>query len=125
ASPRPLGYRNRSKLVVAPGASPGALVLGAYAPRSHRVVDLTGCRIAQTPLDDVAADLRAVAEEAGVTAYDERTLTGDLRYAVLRANHRGEVLVTLVTAARRWPSGERVAEALRAARTEITGVVQN
>ncbi len=34
----------------------GALLLGAYAPRSHAMVDLVGgCRIAEPPLDDVAA----------------------------------------------------------------------
>ncbi len=68
-SPRPLGYRNRSKLVCARaparrrGAAPGALVLGAYAPRTHDVVDLAGgCRIAEPPLDDVAVALRDVLE---------------------------------------------------------------
>jgi len=45
ASPRPLGYRNRSKLVCAPvrgplAATAGPLALGAYAPRTHDVVDL-------------------------------------------------------------------------------------
>ena len=51
-SPRPLGYRNKSKLVYA--EADGQPLLGAYAPRSHRVVDLAGCRVAEPPLDDVA-----------------------------------------------------------------------
>src|SRR5439155_18058582 len=38
ASPRPLGYRNKSKLVYAVDDL-GRPLLGAYAPRSHRVVD--------------------------------------------------------------------------------------
>ncbi len=91
ASPRPLGYRNRSKLVCARGsavdlggAAGPSLVLGAYAPRSHDVVDLTGgCRIAEPPLDDVAVALRDLLDRAGVVPYDEQTFTGDLRHAVL------------------------------------------
>jgi 23S rRNA (uracil1939-C5)-methyltransferase len=127
AAPRPLGYRNRSKLACARDRDrDGALVLGAYAPRSHSVVDLVGgCRIAEAPLDDIAAVLRDVLAGAGVVPYDERTLTGDLRHAVLRVNHRGEVLAALVTAHRAWAEGPAVAAALRAARPEVIGVVQN
>src|SRR6185369_3068621 len=131
ASPRPLGYRNRSKLVCAHGDGPGRarLVLGAFAPRSHRVVDLSGCRIAEPPLDDVAAALRAIADDAGVVPYDERALTGDLRHVVLRVSQRGQVLATLVTAARRWPAGavtgDELAARLCAERPEVVGVVQN
>src|SRR4029077_10874550 len=84
-----------------------------------------GCRIAQPPLDEVAVALRAVLERAGVVPYDERTFTGDLRHAILRVNDQGAVLVTLVTARRSWPAGADVAAALRAARPEVSGVVQN
>ena len=66
-------------------------------PRSHDVVDTTGCRIAEPPLDDTAAALAALLDRAGVAAYDERTLIGDLRHVVLRANHAGRVLATWVT----------------------------
>jgi len=52
-------------------------------------------------------------------------MTGDLRYVILRVNHRGDVLATLVTAGRAWPQGAVVAAALRAARPEVTGVVHN
>ena len=41
---------------------------------------------------------------AGVAPYDERTLTGDLRHVVLRANHDGRVLAIWVTA-RPLPDG--------------------
>ena len=129
ASPRSLGYRNRSKLVCARSrfeGSPERLVLGAFAPRSHEVIDVVGgCRIAEPPLDDVAVALREVLTGCGAIPYDERTYTGDLRHAVLRVNHRGQVLVTLVTARHAWPAGLAVATALCAARPEVTGVVQN
>jgi 23S rRNA (uracil1939-C5)-methyltransferase len=123
ASPRPLGYRNRSKLVVARQLE-GRLVLGAYAPRSHEVVDLAGCRIAEPPLDETAAALRSLLDEAGVRAYDERTLTGDLRHVVLRANHEGRVLAVWIVA-RPLPGGAALARRLRAARPEVIGVVEH
>ena len=123
-SPQALGYRNNAKLVCARGAD-GTLVLGAFVPRSHDVVDLGGCRIVEPPLDAVTRGLRAVLAAAGVVPYDERLQTGDLRYAVLRANHDGQVLVTLVTARRGWPAGPAVAAALPARCPAVAGVVQN
>jgi 23S rRNA (uracil1939-C5)-methyltransferase len=123
AAPRALGYRNRSKLVCA--AARGRVVLGAYAPRSHDVVDLAGCRIAEAPLDDVAAAVRDLAEASDVAPYDERALTGDLRHVVLRVNHAGQVLVILVVARAGVPGVAALARALRTARPEIVGVVEN
>jgi 23S rRNA (uracil1939-C5)-methyltransferase len=99
-------------------------VLGAYAPRSHDVVDVGGCRVAEPPLDDIAAATRAILDEAGVVPYDERTFTGSLRHVVLRANHAGEVLAVWV-AARPLPDAAALARRLRAARPEVIGVVEN
>jgi 23S rRNA (uracil1939-C5)-methyltransferase len=122
ASPRPLGYRNRSKLV--PARADGRLVLGAYAPRSHDVVDTAGCRVAEAPLDDTATALAALFDQAGVAPYDERTLTGDLRHVVLRASHDGRVLATWV-ATRPLADGPALARAFRTARPEVIGVVEH
>jgi 23S rRNA (uracil1939-C5)-methyltransferase len=122
ASPRPLGYRNKSKLVA--GRIAGRLVLGAYAPRSHDVVDLAGCRIAEPPLDETATALREIFDAAGVEPYDERTATGDLRYVVLRANAHGQVLAVWVVA-RPLQGGDALARAFCAARPEVLGVVEH
>jgi len=123
-SPASLGYRNKSKLVAGRDHA-GRLILGGYAPRSHVVVDLTGCAVAQPPLDDVAATLRDLLIGHGVRSYDEVRLTGVLRYAILRVSADGAVLVTLVTATDDFPAGEAVVTALRAAHPAIVGVVQN
>src|SRR5215475_11893428 len=42
-SPAVVGYRNKGKYVA--GHTGEHLVLGAYAPRSHEVVDTLGCRV--------------------------------------------------------------------------------
>ena len=123
-SPRPLGYRNKSKLVYAVDQA-GRPLLGAYAPRSHRVVDLSGCRVAEAPLDDVATALSEICGRHAVPAYDETSGAGLLRYAILRVNHLGRVLVTLVTSAEPFTDGDALAAELALARPEIVGVVQN
>ena len=122
ASPRPLRYRNKSKLVAARAG--GRLVLGAYAARTHDVVDLAGCQIAEPPLDDVAQGLRTILDDAGVRPYDERTLTGDLRHVILRVSVDGEVLAALVVA-RPLADGQTLGARIRAARPEVIGVVEH
>ncbi|HSS40705.1 MAG TPA: 23S rRNA (uracil(1939)-C(5))-methyltransferase RlmD, partial [Polyangia bacterium] len=121
ASPRVLGYRNNAKLVAARGR---ATILGGYAPRTHEVVDLLGCRVVEPALDAVATELRALLDALDVELYDESKLTGRLRYVVLRSNHAGQVLCTLVVA-RALPNGPELADRLRAARTEVIGVVEH
>jgi 23S rRNA (uracil1939-C5)-methyltransferase len=123
-SPRPLGYRNQGKYVW--GRSPdGRLVLGAYAPRTHAIVDLAGCRVVEPPIDGVAAVLRERLEAHAVEPYHEQQRQGTLRYAVLRANAAGEVLVTLVAARRDWGAARQIADELCAGAPAVAGVVLN
>ena len=122
-APRALGYRNRANLVCA--ARGGRVVLGAFAPRSHDVVDLAGCRVSEAPLEELAGALRVLLASADVAPYDERTLTGELRHVVLRANHAGQVLVVLVTARAGAPGLAALARRLRAERPEVAGVIEN
>ncbi|HEX2570173.1 MAG TPA: 23S rRNA (uracil(1939)-C(5))-methyltransferase RlmD [Polyangia bacterium] len=125
ASPRALGYRNRSKLVWGVDDGDGRVVLGAYAPRSHDIVDLAGCAIAEPPLDEVAARLAELARALGVSIHDERRAEGVLRYALLRVNWRGEVQVLLVVAQRGRPEVAALGHALGAACPSVLGVVEN
>jgi 23S rRNA (uracil1939-C5)-methyltransferase len=96
-SPELTGYRNKGKYVV--GDSSDHLVLGAYAPRSHHVVDTLGCRVVAPIIDEVATWIRGAAERAELAAYRERERTGELRYVIVRESG-GDVMVVLVVAPR-------------------------
>jgi 23S rRNA (uracil1939-C5)-methyltransferase len=96
-SPELAGYRNKGKYVV--GLSDNHLVLGAYAPRSHEIVDTLGCRVVAPIIDEVATWVRGAAERAALAPYDERTRVGELRYVIIR-EAAGDVLVVLVVAPR-------------------------
>ncbi|MEO8213181.1 MAG: hypothetical protein ABI560_08310, partial [Myxococcales bacterium] len=131
-SPLSLGYRNNSKLVAArqhppqaPSDDTSRVVLGAYARRTHQVVDLAGCAITEPPLEAVASTLREILGVHAVEPYHETRFTGVLRYVVLRSNHRGEVLGTLVTATDSFANGREIAEELRARHGNVIGIVQN
>jgi 23S rRNA (uracil1939-C5)-methyltransferase len=95
-SPQLFGYRNKGKYVV--GASGRHVVLGAYAPRSHQVIDTLGCRVVAPIIDEVASWVRGAAEAAQLIPYNETTRTGELRYVVIR-EAAGDVMIALVVAA--------------------------
>jgi 23S rRNA (uracil1939-C5)-methyltransferase len=118
-----LGFRNKSKLVAARAGK--SLILGAYEPATHDVVDMAGCRVVEPPLDEIACSLARLATAHGVPPFDERTRRGQLRYAALRRNHEGKVLVVLVTRSPETPWARPLARALAAEQSEVTGVVQN
>jgi 23S rRNA (uracil1939-C5)-methyltransferase len=94
-SPIKTGYRNKGKYVVGRGPAGRGLVLGAYAPRSHNVVDTVGCRVVAPIIDEVASWVRGAAERAELTAYSETARDGELRYVIIR-EAAGDVLVVLV-----------------------------
>ena len=120
-SPTLLGYRNKGKYVAATTGA-GELVLGAYAPRSHHVVDTLGCRVVAPIIDEVASWIRGAATAAQLTAYDETKRTGELRYVIVR-EAGGDVMVVLVVAsATPRRKLERVANAL-AKHSAVRGIV--
>jgi 23S rRNA (uracil1939-C5)-methyltransferase len=109
-SPAVIGYRNKGKYVV--GRSGDQVVLGAYAPRTHDVIDTLGCRVVDPVIDEVATWTRGAASAAGLVPYDERTRSGELRYVIVRES-AGDVLVALVVVSRTPRSKlEQVATAL-------------
>ena len=124
ASPRPFGYRGNSKYVFGPDRD-GRLVLGAYAPRSHEIVDMSGCPIGEPALAEVAAALLTLLCKYAVAPFDEILRTGLLRYVIMRANADGRVLVALVTGREDWPQAELLARELAAACPAVLGVVHN
>lgn len=83
-SQRVFGYRNQAKLVARRGRR--GLLLGIYRPRSHQVVDISGCPVHHPQIPIVLSGIRRVAERQNVPIYDERTSNGWLRYIVVRSS---------------------------------------
>lgn len=123
ASPKPSGYRNKTKLVV--GQDRKGLVLGAYRPRTHEVVDLAGCQLHEPAVAEATELLREFLRTSGVEPYDELSGRGDLRHLVVRGNEVGEVLVVAVARTRESPGARWLAEALPPRLPRLRGLVLN
>lgn len=124
SAPATLGYRNQAKYVYA-RTDGGVCVLGAYAPRSHAVVDLAGCQVVEPILDETRRVLLGILTSHTVEPYHEVRRSGDLRYVMLRANDAGRVLATLVTARADWPDATALAAEFMAQGQALVGVVLN
>jgi 23S rRNA (uracil1939-C5)-methyltransferase len=113
-APSPTGYRTRAKLAVhrLPGADRAAI--GLFAPGTHDVVDIPGCRVLHPALLPILGELREL-----LARTDLDVAHVDLRWA--RAASRAHV--TLVVGGEADPVAARaLAEELLAARPEVGGV---
>jgi 23S rRNA (uracil1939-C5)-methyltransferase len=99
AAPSPADYRSRVKLV-ATSHPLRKVLLGAFAPRSHTVLDMAGCQTNRRTLMAVAKTVAEQAALLGIPSYDEATAEGALRYVLLREVDSGAVQVSLVMAER-------------------------
>lgn len=102
-------YRWSSKRVA--GRVRGQVVFGSYVARSHRVASMHECRIEHPAIAACLDELTRVANEVGITVYDERRETGDLRYVWCKTDGR-DTLLTLVVAREPCPDVEAMAQRL-------------
>jgi len=113
-APAPTGYRTRAKLAVhrPPGAKRAAI--GLFAPGTHDVIDIPGCRAIHPALLPVIDELRCLLARTGPDVAHV-----DLRWS--RAASRAHV--TLVVAGEADPAAASgLAAELMAARPEVSGV---
>ena len=123
-SPERLGYRARVKLVVR--RNRGEVAAGLYVPQCHRVIDISCCPVHPRPVNQVIDYLKKKLVELGITPYDERDDSGDVRYLDFRYSFaRKELSVTLVTRHAALPQGGLLAKALHHRFPFVTGVIQN
>jgi 23S rRNA (uracil1939-C5)-methyltransferase len=99
AAPFPSDYRCRVKLV-ATSHPVRKVMLGAFAPRSHQVLDMAGCETNRRSLMLVAKTVAEEAAKLAIAPYDEESAVGSLRYVLLREVASGQVQVSLVLADR-------------------------
>lgn len=95
AAPSAFDYRARVKLVVA-SHPVRKLILGAFAPRSHNVLEIAGCQTNRRRLMDVAKTVAVQAAALGISPYEETSALGSFRYVLLREVASGAVQVSLV-----------------------------
>ena len=122
----PLAYRHKAACAFAPRGKGKGLVSGFFKSGTHRIVPCEACLVEAEPLRELLDDLSYVADELGVSAYDEDRRTGLLRHAVARLGWAtGDLLLTIVANGDALPRSAELIEALTQAYPELTGIVLN
>ncbi|MBR0355276.1 MAG: 23S rRNA (uracil(1939)-C(5))-methyltransferase RlmD [Oscillospiraceae bacterium] len=117
-------YRNKGIFAVA--GAVGAPTFGFYRERSHELIPIGHCLIQDALSERAAAAVTAFMKAQAIPAYDETTGRGAIRHVFCRrARQTEDAVVCVVTACGLGAKTAALAEALRAAVPELTGIVLN
>ena len=90
-------YRNKAVFPIVPHANEDGFAIGMFAPRSHNMVEVTDCLIQNVAHVKVLRILREHMKKRQITAYDEVSHKGLMRFVLIRSSEAtGEVMVVLV-----------------------------
>lgn len=121
----PRAYRNKASLQVGIEGK-DTVVTGLYSPRSHRLVDISGCEVQDPAINAVMDGIKRTLKEVHVPVYNEKTRQGLLRTVVARVSRQtGQVQLTLVTAAKELPAKLLLIRQLRRELPQLSGISQN
>ena len=92
-------FEFRNKMQFSFGMLDGALQIGMYAARSHRVVDTHHCPIMAAPMNACLVLIRDWHRDHPVAVFDEHTGHGVLRHLSIRYSYASNQMMIIVTAA--------------------------
>ncbi|MCD7811623.1 MAG: 23S rRNA (uracil(1939)-C(5))-methyltransferase RlmD [Ruminococcus sp.] len=88
-------YRNKAQYPLA--TVNGRAVCGFFAPRSHRIIPVTDCKLQPQIFSEIVSCILDYINEKKISIYSEETHTGIMRHIYLRkGTHSGEIMVCFV-----------------------------
>jgi|SRR5690554_625566 len=124
ASSRVINYRNKVLLPVTEREE--QLVAGMYARRSHEIIHHENCFLQPGESDAIVDTALKLMNRAKITAYDEKSRKGILRYIGLRYSFTEDrYLLIFVTSSGKLPFSRVICNELLHKYPQISGIVQN
>ena len=126
-APAPFGYRNKMEFTVTRGEPGAPLTIGLHqAARYDAVLDVARCLLQSDGMNDVLDEARRFVADQGLSAYDQDSGEGLLRFLVLREGMRtGELMANVVTSSPAVSELAPLAARLRARVPGTSSVVMN
>lgn len=117
-------YRNKVFLPVS--SENGALKIGMYARRSHRIVENEHCYIQPEVVNLILATVKDLLIKTKVKGYNAKDHSGTLRYIGFRYSvSDGSLLLILVTKGRKFPFSGVFVKNITEQYPQVKGVIQN
>lgn len=97
SSPKNREYRHKIQYPVCETKESKRILAGYYKPSSHELVNIKYCPIQPSYCDKIIEFIRVAAFECGISGYNEKKHSGDLRHIVIRSSaYNNKNLVILV-----------------------------
>ncbi len=122
AAEDPNRYRNKAQIPFGVGKD-GSPVYGFYAPRSHRIVSCSDCKLQPKGFGEIAKVTAEYLRKNKIPCYNEVSGKGVFRHLYLRQSATGQILVCFVVTKSGRLQG--LAEELMKEFPEICGVTEN
>ena len=119
--------RYRNKLQIPTARVDGKLEAGFFAPRSHRLIPISDCKLQPKLFSEITSFIIEEAASLHISAYNEEKHDGVLRHIFLRkaANKTDGGLCCVLVARRNVPDFKALARRICERFPEVTGVVAN
>lgn len=106
-SPQITGYRNKAEVPVR--QINGKLEIGFFRKHSHDVVPMEDFFTTDPKIDKILVATRDILRENHMTAYNEKTHQGAIKYLMVRVGHyTGDIMVVLVSTVKNFPQLPKV-----------------
>lgn len=126
-SPQTTNYRHKIQYPVSETKNSKRLLAGYFKQKSHEIVNIKYCPVQPAICDEIIEFIRNKAFDFGISGFNEKKHTGDLRNINLRVSaDSGKILVTLVVNATKvFPRLQDFAQCIFDEFEAVTGVCAN
>ena len=96
-SPKIKEYRHKIQYPISETKDSKRILAGYYKPASHELINIKYCPIQPSYCDSIIEFIRKTAQECGISGYNEKKHSGDLRHVLIRTSaYNGKNLIILV-----------------------------
>lgn len=126
-SPKDREYRHKIQYPVSETQNSKRILAGYYKPASHELVNIKYCPIQPAYCDNIIEFIRTAAQEEGLSGYNEKKHSGDLRHIVIRTSNFNQksLVVLVVNSTKVFDKLKKLAHRIYTELENIAGVMVN
>lgn len=126
-SPKNREYRHKIQYPIGETRDSKRIIAGYYKPASHELVNIKYCPIQPAYCDKIIDFIREAAKECGISGYNEKKHSGDLRHVVIRTSEYNQksLVILVVNSTRVFDKLKKLAEKIFTELDNIVGVGVN
>jgi len=121
----PWFYRNKAQVPI--GQKDNNILIGFYAKKSHRIINMEKCLIQDTINNQAISIVRGALQSLNIPVYNPSTQEGVIRHVLTRSSfYNGEVMIALITINNNAiPHQDELVDTLKKRIKGLTGIIQN